>query len=128
MDFNDCKDVVYSIPCKECGLTLEEKCDRVGQHQRDIRNRKMSNGFCAHIRRNRGHTVEWRDAVFIDKEKHWKGRKIKEALYINAQNPKKTVDKSRILNLEKGLDLDPIWGDFNDEFRRIISKRVQRTV
>ena len=74
------------------------------------------------------HTVEWRDAVFIDKEKHWKGRKIKEALYINGQNPKKTVDKSRILNLEKGLDLDPIWGDFNDEFRRIISKRVQRTV
>ena len=69
----------------------------------------MSNGFYAHIRRNRGHTVEWRDAVFIDKEKHWKGRKIKEALYINAQNPKKTVDKSRILNLEKGLDLDPIW-------------------
>jgi len=114
MDFNDCKDVVYSIPCKECGLryigeTSQHFCDRVGQHQRDIRNRKMSNGVYAHIRRNRGHTVEWRDAVFIDKEKHWKGRKIKEALYINAQNPKKTVDKSRILNLEKGLDLDPIW-------------------
>ena len=133
VDFNDCKDVVYSIPCKECGLryigeTSQHFCDRVGQHQRDIRNRKMSNGFYAHIRRNRGHTVEWRDAVFIDKEKHWKGRNIKEALYINAQNPKKTVDKSRILNLEKGLYLDLRWGDFNDVFRRIISKRVQRTV
>ena len=56
------------------------------------------------MRRNKGHTVEWKDDVFIDREKHWKGRKIKEALYINAQNPKKTEDKTSIMNLERGLD------------------------
>ena len=39
---------------------------------------------------------------FFDKEKHWKGQKLKEALYINAQNPKRTVDKNGILNLEQG--------------------------
>ena len=65
---------------------------------------------------------------FIDREKHWKGRKIKEALYINAQNPKKTVDKNSIMNLEKGLDMDPIWGGFNEEFRNIMSKKFQMGV
>ena len=67
-------------------LTSQHFCDRVGQHKRDVKNGKMSNGFYAYIRRNKGHTVEWKDAVFIDREKHWKGRKIKEALYIHAQN------------------------------------------
>ena len=56
---------------------------------------------------------------FFNREYHWKGRNIKEALYINAQNPKKTVDKNSIMNLEKGLDMDPIWGVFNEEFRNI---------
>ena len=68
------------------------------------------------------------DAVFIDREKHWKGRKIKEALYINAQNPKKTVDKNSIMNVEKGMDMHPIWGDFNEKFRNIMSKKFQRGV
>ena len=40
----------------------------------------MSNGFYAHMRRNKGHTVEWKDSIFIDREKHWKGQKIKEAV------------------------------------------------
>ena len=128
VDFIDCKDVVYSIPCKECGIrcigeTGQHFCDKVGQHQRDRRNRKVSNGLYAHIRRNQGHTMEWKDAIFIDRERHWKGRKIKEALYINAQNPRKTVDKDGMLNLEKGMDMDPIWGGFNDEFRKIVSNK-----
>ena len=54
--------------------------------------------------------------------------KIKEALYINAQNLKKMVDKNSIMNLEKGLDMDLIWGGFNEEFRNIMSKKFQRGV
>ena len=46
--------------------------------------------------------VEWKDFGLIDKEKHWKGQKI------NAHNPKEAVDKHCILNLEKGMDVDPI--------------------
>ena len=76
---------------------------------------------------SKGHTVEWKDAVFIVREKHWKGQKKTEALYINAQNPKRAVDKNSILNLEKGLDVDAIWGDFNLEFRKIMSKKIKRT-
>ena len=58
-------------------------------------------------------------ASFIDSEKFWKGRKVKESLYISAQNPSKVVDAKVILNLEKGLELDPMWGFF---LKRTIQK------
>ena len=33
----------------------------------------------------------------------------KDADFITGRYLKKVVDKNRILNLEKGLDMDPIW-------------------
>ena len=50
VNFEDCKDMVYSAPCVKCGLrylgeTGQHFCDRVGQHKRDVKNGKMSNGF-----------------------------------------------------------------------------------
>ena len=58
--------------------------------------------------KNEGHELDWENASFIDIEKFWKGRKVKESLYISAQNPSKVVDAKVILNLEKGLELDPM--------------------
>ena len=43
--------------------------------------------------------------MFLDHEKNWKRRKIKEAVYINAINQTNEMDRKRILNLEKGY----IW-------------------
>ena len=59
VNFDDCKDVVYSIPCRECrlryiGETGQHFCDRVGQHKRDVKNGKMSNGFYAHMNKKQG--------------------------------------------------------------------------
>ena len=56
-------------------------------------------------------------------EKFWKGRKVKESLYISAQNPSKVVDAKVILNLEKGLELDRMWGFFNEQFRRTTERK-----
>ena len=64
--------------------------------------------------------------MFLDREKHWRGRKIKEALFINSQNPARVIDQKKILNLEKGFNLDPIWSGFNESFREIVSKKVQK--
>ena len=130
-DFVESKDVIYSIPCKECGVrytgeTGQHFCQRVAQHQRDIRNKKDSNGFYAHMKKNKGHTIDWDQAVFLDKEKHWRGRKVKEALFINAQNPTKEINREKAMNLEKGFALDPIWGDFNAEIRKIMSKKMKK--
>ena len=42
---------------------------------------------------------------------------IKEALFINSQNHARVKDQKKILNLEKGLDLDPIWS--GSEYARV---------
>ena len=89
-----------------------------------MRNRKKTNGFYAHLDKNEGHELDWENASFIDSEKFWKGRKVKESLYISAQNPSKVVNAKVILNLEKGLELDPMWGFFNEQFRRTMEKKI----
>ena len=71
-----------------------------------------------------GHELDWENASFIDSEKFWKGRKVKESLYISAQNPSKVVDAKVILNLEKGLESDPMWGFFNKQFRRTMEEKI----
>ena len=63
---------------------------------------------------------------FLDKEDNWKGRKIKEVLYINARNPSVTMDPSRVMNLEKGFKLDAIWSEFNSVFRTSIKEKVEK--
>ena len=62
--------------------------------------------------------------AFLDYEKNWKRRKIKEAVYINAINPTNEMDRKRILNLEKGYVLDEIWSEFNEVHRRSTKKKV----
>ena len=94
--FEDCKNVVYSVPCAECGLrylgeTGQHFCERRKQHEHDIKNRKTTNGFYEHSRGKVGYKPDWRGTVFVAKEKHWRARKIKEAIQnlINALNPTK---------------------------------------
>ena len=113
---------------KYIGETGQHFCQRAKQHQSDIKNKKTTNGFYAHLRKNKGHTINWDGAVFLDREKHWRGREIKEALFINAQNPVKEIHQKRIMNLEKGYTLDPIWADFNEIFREIMSKKMETGV
>ena len=58
--------------------------DRRSQHQRDVKNKKPSNGLYAHLKENKVHKINWEGFVYLDSEKNWKRRKIKEAIYINA--------------------------------------------
>ena len=43
---------------------------------------------------------------------------------MNAINPTNGMDKKRILDLEKGYDLDEIWSEFNEVHRRSTKKKV----
>ena len=70
---------------------------------------------CAH-KENKGHAIDRDQAVSLDKAKHWKGRKIKEAIFIDAQNPTKEV-REKIMNLETGFVLEPVEDNFNAETR-----------
>ena len=129
VDFEECKDVVYSVPCVKCDLrylgeTGQHFCERRKQHERDIKNRKSSNGLYEHGRRNKGHKPDWSKTVFVEREKHWRARKIKEAVLINAINPTKDVRNGGVMNLEKGYEMDPIWSGFNEVFREMLNKKV----
>ena len=98
--------MVYSVPCGDCGVryigeTGQQFSERRSQHQRDVKNRKKTNGFYCHIRENKGHKINWDRALYLDYEKNWKRRKIKEAIYINAINPTHTMNKKEIINLEE---------------------------
>ena len=42
---------------------------------------------------------KWDEAQFLDADRHWKRRKIKESLYINAYKAKQGTS---LMNLEKG--------------------------
>ena len=123
------KNVVYSVPCGDCGVryigeTGQQFSERRSQHQRDVKNRKKTNGFYCHIRENKGHKINWDKALYLDYEKNWKRRKIKEAIYINAINPTNTMSKKDILNLEKGYELDAVWSEFDEVHRQGIAKKI----
>ena len=133
VDVEERKNVVYAVPCGDCGIryfgeTGQHFSDRKSQHQRDVKAGKTTNGFFCHVKENAGHKIDWESAVFVDYEKNWKRRKIKEAIYINAINPTKAIRKKGILNLEKGYDLDAIWSEFNGVLRNSIAKKVGRAV
>ena len=57
---------------------------------------------------------------FLEKEKNWKGIKIKEAIHINEVVPTSLMNDRKLMNLEKGLELDPIWSEFNPVIRVLI--------
>ena len=65
--------------------------------------------------------------MYLDNEKNWRRRKIKEAVYINALNPTESMGRQGILNLEKGYEFDPIWSGFNPDIRNVIEKKIKFT-
>ena len=77
------------------------------------------------MKKNDGYKIEWGNCVYLDREKNWRRRKIKESIYINAINPTDSMVHQKFLNLEKGYDFDLIWSGFNQDFRGIIEKRIQ---
>ena len=98
-------------------LIEQHYCDRRSQHQRDVTQKKLSNGIYDHVKNNEGHQINWGKVCFLDNEKNWRGRKIKEAIYINAVVPTNSADGRKLMNLEKGYDLDTIWSEFNPDIR-----------
>ena len=58
------KNVIYAVECGTCGLhyigeTGQHYCDRRSQHQRDVTQKKSSNGIYDHVKNNEGHQIDW---------------------------------------------------------------------
>ena len=118
---------IFASLRKSCGVqyvgeTGQYYCDRRKQHQSDVKNQKTTSGVSEHWRNNQEKKINWEKITFLDKKDNWKGRKIKEALYINALNPSVTMVPSRVMNMEKGFELDAIWSEFNSVLRTSIKR------
>ena len=64
--------------------------------------------------------------MLLDNEKNWRGRKIKEAIYINVVVPTNSADGRKLMNLEKGYDLDKIWSEFNPDIRDRLKSSLKK--
>ena len=124
------------VDCKICkaryiGETSQKFLDRADQHQRCIRKQNRKNGFYMHIRKSLGRkhkikgceSMDWEGTVFLDSERYWKKRKIKESLYINAYDASNRL--KGLMNLEKGCKIDPCWNMFNDVIKEHISRKTK---
>ena len=74
------KNVIYAVECGTCGLhyiggTGQHCCDRRSQHQRNVTQKKSSNGIYDHVKNNEGHQTDWGKVCFLDNEKNLRGRK-----------------------------------------------------
>jgi hypothetical protein len=115
------KDIVYAIRCKTCplvyiGETGQKFNERKKQHQYGVRKGLKMNAIFQHINKYPGHEIDWENPAILDKESNWIGRKIKESIRINAINPLEDITK--LMNLEKGRDIDPSWYQFNDDIEK----------
>ena len=82
---------MYSIPCS-CGrLYKDETCRplkiRVGEHRKAVtRGEVDKSGIADHVWKNGDHLPLWDEVKIIDREHHWKIRKLKEAAHMLGHN------------------------------------------
>ena len=69
-----------------------------------------------HLKIHKKHKISWDKTRIIGKEMKWESRKIKEALFINALDP--FGQEGKLMNLERGWELSPVWNMFNARIRR----------
>ena len=79
------KGIVYSVPSGTCdvryvGETGQHYCKRRNKHKHEVKNKKSTNAFYSHLRSNKEHRIDWEGCVYLDREKDWRRRKIKEAI------------------------------------------------
>jgi hypothetical protein len=120
------KDDVYSIKCASCkmryiGETSQFFGKRKYQHTNAVKRKVETNGIYCHLKSNKEHMINWDKVIFLDHEKQWHRRKIKESIYINALNP--TEGMQKVMNIEKGYRIDTCWNFFNDEIRKYTSRK-----
>jgi len=125
----DQKDVVYAIKCSSCSSlyfdeTSQHFCGREYQHKNDITNKKETNGIYKHLEKNENHQIDWDASCFVDSERKWLNRRIKESLFIDAFNPMDNI--TNLMNLDKGIKIDSCWKYFRPTIKNIATEKLSK--
>ena len=80
------------------GETQQFFTSRKYQHEYAIKCKQGTNGLAQHLNKNKKHTIDWENRVFLDFEPHWRKRKIKEAIFIDCINPGNNPQIKKLLS------------------------------
>ena len=85
----DTCNVVYCIQCNDCegcyiGMTGQRLKSRLGQHIRDIKNKRSTTALCAHTTEH-DHTMDMEGVSVFASDHHYRGRAFKEMCYIRSR-------------------------------------------
>jgi len=117
----DSKNNVYLKRCTKCnfkyigesGQTLRQR--DIG-HKSDIRTGKTRCGLYKHIRDFKDHDIDWENQIILDKDPDMFKRRIKEAVYIKAN------DDGYLMNPDKGCPINECWNEFNTLVKKNMRK------
>ena len=104
------KEVVYEVPCKDCGLkyigeTRRNLKTRMTEHKGAVRRGDERNGIAVHVYQLQ-HRINWESArVQMSGRGYWNRRTL-EAIQIRREH--------RTMNLDCGLHISPVWNPLLD--------------
>ena len=116
------KNVIYKIPCATCdfcyvGETSQWFDERESQHKRSMRNCDSNNGIYMHIAKHPDHAIAWEKTTFLDYDRNFYARRMKESLYIDI------FSKTGTMNLEDGMYKNHCWNAIMPILRKEISEK-----
>ena len=119
------KNVVYKITCETCnfcyiGETSQWFDERETQHKRSVKNCDSNNGIYMHILKHPDHVIAWDKATFLDYDRNFHARRMKESFYIDI------FSKSGTMNLEDGMLKNQCWNAILPILRGEISEKNRK--
>jgi hypothetical protein len=76
----------------ETGRSLEV---RLKEHKRAVKCGDTTNGISVHANTT-GHSIQWGNAEVLDREQHWHGRKLREAMFVRKEQKSMNLDRGDI--------------------------------
>ena len=104
--------VIFAILVK-----LHSGLMRENQHKRSIRNCDTNNGIYMHVLKHPDHVIAWDKVTFLDYDRNFYARRMKESLYIDI------FFKTGVMNLEDGMQKNQCWNAIVPILREEISEK-----
>ena len=109
--FEKSKNNIYKRNCKTCnftyiGETSQHQQNRDRGHKDAIKAKDVNNSFYDHLHKNPSHEIDWEKVSYLDKERNYDRRMIKESLYIKA------FDEGNLMNLKNPRPINSVWNEF----------------
>jgi len=111
-EVEDKSNVIYRMDCPSCeqfyiGETCRKLSTRAKEHLSDIKGISFRSAVSENVHKN--HHLPPIEAQIVCNEPHLNSRRIKEALYIQA-------NKEKLFNRDSGVELNAIWNPVIHKF------------